>query len=465
MGQSVIGHGSAIVDFEAFGRITGTARWTDTPPVSILDSVIVGAGQAGLAASHHLARLGVEHVVLERTRIGATWLSQRWDTFALNTPGWRSHLQPADQERQSRDDDAFLSARGFVDRLESFAGRNGIPVRTGLEVTAVAPVGATGVTPAGAGGYGFVVSVTGTDGPDELRARTVVVASGILNVPRIPPLAAALPAGLPQVTGGDYRNPREMPAGAVLVVGGAQSGVQIAEDLVAGGRAVYLCTSSVGRMPRRYRGRDMFAWLGEAGFFDQEPGQLPDPRMVTWPQPHVSGVGPLGHSVSLQSLAAQGVTLLGRPTAVEGDRVLLDDSVGANIAFGDRISAELKGLVDRHIAAAGIAPPALEPDPADAPHPDPASVHSPVHLDLEAAGIGSVVWTTGFGGAFGYLPATVLDERGVPIHDRGVTPLPGIFIVGFPWLTTRKSGIIPGVYDDAAMIAEHVARRSMADAR
>jgi putative flavoprotein involved in K+ transport len=234
---------------------------------------------------------------------------------------------------------------------------------------------------------------------------------------------------------------------------------------VAGGRTVYLCTSSVGRMPRRYRGRDFFAWLGEAGFFEQEPGQLPDPRMVTWPQPQVSGVGPLGRTVSLQSLAAQGVTLLGRPTAVDGGRVLLDGSVGANIAFGDRISADMKGLVDRHIAAAGIAAPATEPDPADAAHPDPAAVHSPAHLDLEAADIGSVVWTTGFGGAFGYLPAAVLDERGVPIHDRGVAPLPGIFMLGFPWLTKRKSGIIPGVFDDAAMIAEHVARRSVVDAR
>ncbi len=425
--------------------------------MSILGSVVVGAGQAGLAASHHLGRLGIEHVVLERSRIGSTWLSQRWDTFALNTPGWRSHLQPADQERQTSDDDAFLSAAGFVERLEAFAGRHGIPVRTGVEVT--------GVAPAGAGGEGFLVSVRGVDGEDELRTRTVVVASGILNVPRIPPIAAALPAGLPQVTGAEYRNAGGLPAGAVLIVGSAQSGVQIAEDLVAGGRTVYLCTSSVGRMPRRYRGRDIFAWLGDTGFFDQVPGDLPDQRMVTWPQPHVSGVGPLGRTVSLQSLAAQGVTLLGRPTAVEGDRVLLDDTVGANIAFGDRISAETKAMVDRHIAAGGIAAPANEADPADTPHPDPAAVHSPAHLDLEAAGIGSVVWTTGFRGAFDYLPPAVVDTRGVPIHDRGVAPVPGIFMVGFPWLIKRKSGIIPGVWDDAATIAEQVARRSTVDAR
>jgi putative flavoprotein involved in K+ transport len=247
----------------------------------------------------------------------------------------------------------------------------------------------------------------------------------------------------------------------VLVVGGAQSGVQIAEDLLAGGRTVYLCTSGVGRMRRRYRGRDIFARLGEAGFFEQTPDQLPDPGMQRWAQPQVSGVGPLGRTVSLQGLAAQGVTLLGRPTAVAGDRLLFDDTVGANIAFGDRVSGELKALIDRFIEASGVEPLPVEPDAADDPHPDPAAVRSPAHLDLVAEGIGSVVWATGFGGDFGYLPATVLDDRRVPLHDRGVAPIPGIFFVGFPWLTKRKSGIIPGVDEDAATIAEHVARRCM----
>jgi putative flavoprotein involved in K+ transport len=425
--------------------------------VSILGAVVVGAGQAGLATSYHLARLGIEHVVLERGRIGETWLSQRWDTFALNTPGWRSHLREDDPDRRA-DDDAFLSAPGFVDRLETVVRRHDIRVTTGTEVTAVAP--------AGRAGEGFVVSVRGTaDGAelratDELRARSVVVASGIQNVPRIPRIATELPAGLSQVATADYRNPAQLPPGAVLVVGGAQSGVQIAEDLVAGGRTVYLCTSKVGRSPRRHRGRDIFAWLGEAGWLDQTPEQLPDPQMIRWAQPQVSGVGPLGHTVSLQSLAALGVGLLGRPTSVKGQRLLLDDSLGANIAFGDRVSAELKGIADRFIGASGVEPPPVEPDPADEPHPDPSAVHSPAHLDLEAAGIASVVWATGFRGAFGYLPGAALDERGVPAHARGVGFMPGVFVVGFPWLTKRRSGIIPGVDEDAARIARLVAERS-----
>ena len=284
-------------------------------------------------------------------------------------------------------------------------------------------------------------------------------------MPRIPAIAAALPAGLPQITAADYRNPAALPSGAVLVVGSAQTGVQVAEDLIAAGRRVYLCTSSVGRMPRRYRGRDIFAWLGDAGFFEQTPDRLPDPAMMQWPQPQVSGVGPLGRTVSLQGLAAQGVTLLGRPVAVDGGRIALDDTVGANIAFGDRTSADTKGLVDRYIEGAGIDAGPAGPDPADVPHADPAAVHSPASLDLDKAGIGSLVWATGFGGDFGYLPAAALDARGVPIHDRGIGAVPGIFVVGFPWLSKRKSGIIPGVDEDAERIAELVARRETADAR
>lgn len=423
--------------------------------VSTLGAVVIGAGQAGLAASYHLAARGIEHVVLERGRIGDSWRTQRWDSFALNTPGWRSHLREDDPDRRM-DDDAFLTASGFVSRLETFATRHGLPVREGVEVT--------GVSAAGPAGAGFTVVTAGGDGDDEVRARSVIVASGIQNVPRIPAITAALPAGLPQITAAEYRSPAGLPTGAVLVVGGAQTGVQLAADLVAAGRRTFLCTSSVGRMPRRYRGRDIFAWLSDAGFFEQTPGQLPDRAMMRWPQPQVSGVGPLGRTVSLQGLGAQGVTLLGRPVALDGDRIALDDTVGANIAFGDRVSGDTRALVDRYIDAAGLEAEAPDTDPADVAHPDPASVHSPASLDLEKEGIGCVVWATGFGGAFGYLPAGALDERGVPVHDRGSGAMAGLFVIGFPWLSKRKSGIIPGVDEDAERIADAVARRETADA-
>lgn len=419
-----------------------------------LGAVVIGAGQAGLAASYYLTQAGIDHVVLERGRIGETWRTQRWDTFVLNTPGWLSHVRSGDRtgDRDGEgQDDGFLSADAFVGRLEAYAARHEVPVRTAANVTRVEPLGPLG--------EGFLVSIDGPGGPDTLRSRAVVVASGIQNVPRIPAIAAAFPAGLPQVTAADYRRPSDLPPGAVLVVGGAQSGVQIAEDLLATGRTVYLCTSRVGRLRRRYRGRDMLGQLFDAGFYDMTPEDLPDPAMRLWPIPQTSGVGPLGHTVSLQGLAAHGVALLGRPTAVRGDRAVLDDTVGANIVFGDRVSSDLKALVDDHLRGAGAALAPSESDPADDPHPDPAAVHSPGELDLAAAGIGSVVWACGFGGDFGYLPAAAVDMRGVPIHDRGVSPIPGLFFIGFPWLTKRRSGIIAGVDEDAALIAGYVAGR------
>ena len=203
----------------------------------------------------------------------------------------------------------------------------------------------------------------------------------------------------------------------------------------------------------------MIAQLFEVGFYDMTPQQLPDPAMRSWPIPQTSGVGPLGHTVSLQGLATQGVRLLGRPTAVHGDHVGLDDTVGANIAFGDRISSrDLKAIVDDHLRRTGAILAPLESDAADEPHPDPAAVHAPADLDLETEGITSVIWTCGFSGDFGYLPAGALDAHGIPVHDRGVSPIPGLVCVGFPWLTTRKSGIIPGVDEDAARVVDHLTR-------
>jgi putative flavoprotein involved in K+ transport len=420
--------------------------------VSILGAVVVGGGQAGLATSYHLALRGVDHVVLERGEIGETWQSQRWDSFALNTPGWLNQL-PEDQV-DADERDAFASGAAFVGRLALFADRHALPVRTKTTVERVAADGTSD--------DGFVVSVAGPDGggsAERIRARTVVVASGILNVPRIPPIAAALPADVLQLTAASYRNAAGLPPGAILVVGAAQSGVQIVEDLVEAGRTVYLCTSAVNRLRRRYRGGDAFLWLGKAGFWEMTIGGLPDPAMQWWPNPQTSGVGPLGHTVSLQWLAARGAVLLGRPRAVDGSRILLDDTVGANIAFADRGSLTLNAMMDRGIAAAGIEPPPVEPDPADDPHPDPLAVHSPAELDLRAAGVRTVVWTTGFSGAFPYLPAAALDGRGGPVHDRGVGPLPGLFHVGYPWLTKRKSGVIGGVDEDGAAIADRVAQR------
>jgi putative flavoprotein involved in K+ transport len=414
----------------------------------MLGAVVIGGGQAGLGASHHLARRGIEHVVLERGRIGESWRSQRWDSFVLNTPNWMSQLPGEADTTESRD--TFLTGDAYVARLQAYADDRRIPIRTGMDVTAVG---------ARTRGGGFVVTADHGGGTVEFETRNVIVASGLQRVPRVPAIARSLPDDIVQMHAASYRRPGDLPTGAVLVVGSAQTGVQVVEDLLEAARTVYLCTSAVGRVRRRYRGRDTFEWLVEAGFFDVPLERLTDPKLRLAKQPAISGVGRLGHTVSLQYLAERGAILLGRPIGIERDRLLLDDTLGANIAFGDRTSAETNHGLEDGIRNAGLEPPDLEPDPADAPHPDPTSVRSPTELDLEASAIGSVVWATGFGGDLGYLRLPVLDDTSEAIHQRGVAPVPGIHFLGFPWLSKRKSGIIYGIDEDAAFIADRVADR------
>ena len=416
----------------------------------MIDSVVIGAGHAGLGVSYHLAQRGIEHVVLERGRVGESWRSQRWDSFVLNTPNWMNRLPGETEVAEPRD--AFLGTDAHVAHLQAYADGERLPIRSGVTVTSVE---------ARPGNGGFVVSAddTGAPGPVEIETRNVIVASGMQRVPKIPPLAGSLPAGIRQLHAAEYRRPGDLLTGAVLVVGTAQSGVQIAEDLLDAGRVVYLCTSAVARFRRRYRGRDAMEWFQDAGFFDVTPDRLPDPRIQFAKQPSISGVGRFGHTVSLQFLADRGAVLLGRPTAVDGDRLLLDDTVGANIAFGDARSAEFNAELEKASRASGTEPGPLEPDPADVPHPDPMSVRSPRELDLGRAGIGSVVWATGFGGDLGYLRLPVFDAGGAPVHQRGVTMVPGIYFLGIPWQASRKSGIILGADEDGAFIADRVAER------
>ena len=406
-----------------------------------VDALIVGAGQAGLATSHHLCRRGVDHVVLEQGRVGETWRSQRWDSFALNTPGWISRL-PGDDEGAGPADE-FAPRDAFVAYLQGYADRGRLPIRSGVTVTSVEP---------GSGG-GFVVRANGSD---PIRARTVVVAAGGQRVPKIPAAASARPPSITPIHNQAERNPAPLPPRAVLVVGSAQSGGQVVEDLLDAGRTVYLATSRVGRVPRRYRGRDIVGWLHDVGFMTQTVATLPDPAMQFAPWPIISGLGRYGHTLSLQFLAERGAHLLGRVRGVADGRLQLDDDLGANIAWGDARSADTTRLVDGWISRNGIDAPPADPDPADAPHPDPASVHSPEQLDLDAAGISTVVWTTGVAGEFGWLPPAVVGPDGHPLHAEGVSPLPGLSFMGFPWLRSRASGIIHGVDADAAFITERL---------
>jgi putative flavoprotein involved in K+ transport len=391
---------------------------------------VVGAGPAGLAVSAALAERGIEHVLLERGRAGQTWRTQRWDTFRLNTPG---HMNPV-LGRQPPDHYARL--REVLARLDAAAAV--APVREGVSVRALSP-----------GDAGFVLT---TDRGD-LHARAVVVATGDQNVPRIPRLASQLPGDVTQVHTGSYRNAAALPEGAVLVVGSGQSGCQIAQDLRAQGREVWLATSPVGRMPARHRGRVTLSALVECGFFDQRPDDLPDPAMMRAPQP-VIGAG--GHGLSLPSLARDGVHLLGRLTGIDGTRIGHDASALANIAAGEAFAARVRSLLDdaaRHRGAPdGQSDGSAEDDEAA----DLPTLEVPAEIDLADRRISAVVWSTGFAGDFSWLPPAMLDGRGALLHDGNTSALAGVWLAGTKWLVSRSSGILRGMTADAAAIADGV---------
>ena len=382
--------------------------------------------------------------MLERGEVGNTWRTQRWDSFTLNTPNWMRAL-PGDPYAGASPD-AFAATAEWIEQLERYVRDHGLPVRSRTGVTAVEPAGSGGFT---------IHTSTG----EQLGARNVIVAAGVQNAPRLPPVARDIDAKVERLTTAEYRRPAQLPPGAVLVVGSAQSGCQIAEDLLAAGREVYLATGNVGRVPRRLRGRDTFAWLEEVGWFRQRPQDLPDPAMMRWAQPQTSGTGPRGHTVSYQSLAASGVTLLGHLEGAAGDRLTFADDLPARIRFADEFAARIRKTVDDHIARSGADAPASEADPADAPVGDPSRYGGPTTLDLADRGIRSVIFSVGFGGDLSWLRVPALDQRGAPVHAEGRAPVDGVWFVGVPWMRTRKSGILWGAAEDSAHVVDQIIAR------
>ena len=391
----------------------------------LIDCALVGAGPAGLATSVALSARGVEHVVLERGRVGESWRTQRWDSFRLNTPGWMNQLL-GEQPR-----DRYATRTEVVQRLEKLAAD--CPVREGVPVARLAPSGDR-----------FALR---TDG-DDILARAVVVATGDQNLPKVPALAGTFPDRVAQYHTADYRGPDQLPDGAVLVVGSAQSGCQIAEDLLAGGRRVVLATSPVGRVPFRHRGRESIDWLVEAGFMDQRPRDLPDPSVMRAAMPILAP----GRGLSLPALARAGVTLVGRPVAVDGERVAFDDSVAANVAAGDAFAVRMRAMVDESIRRRGLDAPPAEGDDHDVR----VDLDPPMSLDLWAEEVGSVVWCTGFGGDFSWLDHALVDADGQPRHDDAAATAPGVWYLGLRWLVRRRSSLLFGFPDDAGTVADAV---------
>jgi putative flavoprotein involved in K+ transport len=411
------------------------------------DVIVIGAGSAGLGVGYHLGAASVDFLIVERGEIGESWRSQRWDSFAVNTPNRMNGLPGSPYDGD--DPEGFWLRDQLVESFERHAARHSLPIRTGTAVVGVSALDDR-----------FVVDTVDRDGVSEsLTARNVVVASGGQATPKIPTISSRFPDSIVQLHAADYRSPEALPEGAVVVIGSGQSGCQIVEDLVEAGRTVYLCTSRVARVPRRYRGADVIDWMVDVGLMDQQVEDLADPVMQFAAQPQVSGVGPRGRTVSLQELQRQGVRLMGRLSDVTDGVLTTDNGLAGHIAFADGFSAELKQNIDAFVEGHGIDAPPAEVDPIDVAAGPGVAAAGLVSLDLAAESVSTVVWCTGFDGDFSWLRVPATDADGRPVHVRGVSPVPGIYFLGFPWLHTRKSGIILGVDEDARWVAEAIVAR------
>ncbi|TAI67031.1 NAD(P)/FAD-dependent oxidoreductase [Bradyrhizobium sp. Leo170] len=402
-----------------------------------VNTVVVGGGQAGLAVSYYLNRRSQDHVVLEQAdRPGNAWRSHRWDSFALNTPRWQSRL-PGVQYAED-DPDGFMSRNEVVAYFEEFARR--LPVRYGMRVKRIERDRESGEY------------LVGIQDREPIRARNVIVATGLHQTPKIPAPSRNFPSHIRQLHSDAYRNPDQLISGAVLVVGSAQSGAQIAEELYESGRKVYLAVGRAGRTPRRYRGKDANWWFARLGHYDRKVSELPSPQAKFGGKPHISGTKG-GHTLNLHQFARDGVGLLGRLHSIDDGVIKLAPDLHDNLAAADRAEADFVTAVDDYVARTGMVVPEEElPVLRD-------GFEQPLlsELDLRVAGITNVIWATGYGFDFSMIKLPVTDGDGYPRQTRGVTAYPGLFFVGLPWLHTSKSGLIYGVSEDAAYITEQIA--------
>ncbi|WP_417210284.1 flavin-containing monooxygenase [Antarctobacter sp.] len=398
------------------------------------DTVVVGGGQAGIAMSEHLGQQGIPHIVLERDRIAERWRTGRWDSLVANGPAWHDRFP---NREFACDADAFPDKESVADYFVAYAEQIGAPVRTGVEVREVVPL---------EGRAGF--RVTTSEG--EIEARHVVAATGPFQRPAIPPVVPADAAPL-QMHSNAYRNPDQLPDGAVLVVGGGSSGVQIAEELMSAGRKVYLSMGPHDRPPRRYRGRDNVWWLGVLGKWNADsPG--PGTEHVTIAVSGAAG----GQTIDFRKLANRGMTLLGMTAGYDAGKITFAPDLKDNLDKGDANYLSVLDEADAYIARHGLDLPE-EPDARVIPD-DPDCVTNPIlELDLAEAGVGTILWATGYAFDFGWIRADAFDERGGPIHQRGVSKEHGLYFVGLPWQTRRGSSFIWGVWHDAKFIADQIA--------
>ena len=407
----------------------------------IYNTIVVGGGQAGLSVSWHLKSAGVEHIVLDRGRIGDTWRN-RWDSFCLVTPNYLCRLPGFHYDGD--DPHGFMGRDEIVAYVERFATSFDPPYRSGVEVT----------------------EISATDGPARfelstsegtLQAKNICLTVGTHQHPNIPTWHDDLPRGVFGMHTRDYHSPSQLPDGAVLIIGSGQSGCQVAEDLHRDGRQVHLAVGNAGRIPRRYRGRDILDWDLVTGYMGMPVSEHPKGVNIRFKaHPHLSGRDG-GHTIDLRQMALEGVQLHGKVLGVEDGSVVLSDDLAQTLDGIDAFCrSEMEGI-DKFILQNGL----------DAPPEDitavnwQAPVPPPPSLDIAEAGISTVLYATGFHYDFGWINLPVFDDRGYPRYQRGVTEVPGLYFCGLHWMETQGSGLFYGVGEDAEYVVRHLATQPM----
>ncbi|MGD9711741.1 MAG: NAD(P)-binding domain-containing protein [Thermomicrobiales bacterium] len=403
-----------------------------------VETVIIGAGQTGLATSYWLQQAGREHLVLDQAAMPASaWRTGRWDSFTLVTPNWTVNMPGAQYDIPDRD--GFMPLPGIIDYFDRYVELHQPPVQYNSRVDAVRPFDG--------GGYQLDA------GGGQIRAENVVIATGFEQLPGIPATAGGISPEILQIHSSQYRNPEALPPGAVMVVGSAQSGAQIAEELNHRGREVYLSVSGAGRARRRYRGKDGFEWLWQIGFFDLPPEKFPGDATRFVP-PHLTGIDG-GHTLNLHQFARDGVHLLGHVREAAGTTVRLAPDLYESLAKGDGFEKSMTQMIDGYIQVAGIdAPPEETQDLRD-------GFEQPLResLDLRESGIGSIVWATGYRHDDSMIELPVTDERGFLIGDRGISQYPGLYFAGMIWMPGIKPVTLGGVSESARHIVDAIVAR------
>jgi putative flavoprotein involved in K+ transport len=405
-------------------------------PVEKVEALVVGGGQAGVAMSEHLTRCGISHLVLERGRIAERWLSERWDSLVANGPAW--HDRFPGMEFPNAHPDAFVGKEAVAEYFEIYAKKIAAPIRCGVTVTKASRL---------EGRAGFAVETSA----GAFEAEYVIAATGAFQRPIVPD---TVPQGsaITQMHSSAYRNPAQLPQGAVLVVGAGSSGAQISAELLESGRKVYLSVGPHGRPPRSYRGRDFVWWLGVLNKWDTE--YTPGSAHVTIAVSGAHG----GQTVDFRKLAAKGMVLLGKTSGFDHGTMRFAPDLATNIAKGDADYLSVLGEADAFVTRTGLT---LPPEPqAHIIGPDPECLTNPIlQLNLAQAGITTIIWATGFERDYTWLNVNAFDGNGRPKHQRGVSTEPGIYFLGLPYQSRRGSSFIWGVWHDAKHVADHIAKQ------